>query len=327
MKKRSLGRTGLAVSELSLGGLFVSSFGAEFEQSKQAVLRALELGVNYIDTAPTYFDSEEVLGNALADTATPFYLSTKIGGRVDPFLPQDPVCLRRSVEDSLTRLKRDRVDILMVHEPDRPMLYDWWADSGYNGPVLEVLDQLKEEGIVRYTGLGSTTAYHIEPIIRTGRFDILLTALNYSLLFREAAHCALPAAREHNMGIVIGSPLQMGAYSPANEAEVRRGPAWMSPLRQAQFFALYDYAHEVDIALPELALRFVLSDPRISCALMGARSPGEVEQNVAAVEQGPLSDQVLTHLDEIAAMVPFRPCEEPFVLPLGRDYRGLGQAR
>ena len=119
MKKRILGRTGLAVSELSLGGLFVSSHGAAFAQSKQAVLRALELGVNYIDTAPTYFDSEEVLGKALEGVETPFYLSTKIGGRLTPFLPQDPACLRRSVEESLERLKRDHVDILMVHEPDR----------------------------------------------------------------------------------------------------------------------------------------------------------------------------------------------------------------
>ncbi len=154
MKKRTLGRTGLAVSELSLGGLFVSSHGAAFAQSKQAVLRALELGVNYIDTAPTYFDSEEVLGEALECVETPFYLSTKIGGRLTPFRPQDPACLRRSVEESLARLKRDRVDILMVHEPDRPRMYDWWTDEEYNGPVLDVLDELKQEGLVNYIGLG-----------------------------------------------------------------------------------------------------------------------------------------------------------------------------
>ena len=327
MKKRILGRTGLAVSELSLGGLFVSSHGAAFAQSKQAVLRALELGVNYIDTAPTYFDSEEVLGKALEGVKTPFYLSTKIGGRLTPFLPQDPTCLRRSVEESLARLKRDRVDILMVHEPDRPRMYDWWADEEYNGPVLEVLDELKQEGLVDYTGLGSTTAYHIEPLIRTGRFDILLTALNYSLLWREAAHCALPAADEHNMGIVIGSPLQMGALSPAHEEEIRRGVLWLGQPRRQQFCALYDFAREVGISLPELSLRFVLSDPRVSCALMGARSQAEVEENTAAVANGPLSSEVLARLDEIAAMVPFRPCEEPFVLPLGRAYAGLGQAR
>ena len=154
-----------------MGGLFVSSFGAEYEVSRQAVLRALQLGVNYIDTAPTYFDSEEVLGRALEGVDAPFYLSSKIGGRLDPFLPHDPDCLRRSVEESLARLKRDHLDILMVHEPDRPGMYDWWADNQYNGPVLDVIDEFKEQGIVDYIGLGSTTAYHNEPILRTGRFD------------------------------------------------------------------------------------------------------------------------------------------------------------
>ena len=137
----------------------------------------------------------------------------------------------------------------------------------------------------------------------------------------------MPAAHEHNMGIVIGSPLQMGALSPAHEEAVRRGLSWLSPPRQQQFCALYDFAREIGMALPELSLRFVLSDPRVSCALMGARSPAEVEENAAAVTQGPLSNEVLARLDEIAALVPFRPCEEPFVLPLGRAYSGPGQAR
>ena len=268
--------------------------------------------------------------NAASISATVFpsiCSSTCNRARLDPFLPHDPDCLRRSVEESLARLKRDHLDILMVHEPDRPGMYDWWADNQYNGPVLDVIDEFKEQGIVDYIGLGSTTAYHIEPILRTGRFDILLTALNYSLLYRESAHRALPVAHEMNMGIVIGSPLHMGAYNPTHEEQVRCGPLWMSPQRQEQFCALYDFAHEANFSLPELALRFVLSDTRISCALMGARSPAEVEQNVTAVERGPLDNEILARLDEIAAMVPFRPCEEPFVLPLGRNYAGLGQAR
>ena len=268
-----------------------------------------------------------MLGRALAGVDTPYHLSTKIGGRLDPFLPQDPDCLRRSVEESLSRLKRDRIDILMVHEPDRPRMYDWWNNDQFNGPVLDVIGELQQQGIVDYVGLGSTTAYHIEPIIRTGRFDILLTALNYSLLYREAAYRAIPAAHDMNMGIIIGSPLQMGAYNPAHADEVRRGPLWMSPQRREQFLALYDFADEVGIRLPELALRFVLSDPRVSCALMGARSPTEVEQNSAAADRGCLEADILSRLDEIAALVPFRPCEEPFVPPLGRDYTGLGQAR
>ena len=110
MKTRILGKTGLRVSELALGGLFISSIGGEFQQSKKAILRALELGVNYIDTAPSYANSEEVLGEALRDVDTPLILSTKLGGRPQPFQPQNKECLMKSVEESLKLLRRDYED-------------------------------------------------------------------------------------------------------------------------------------------------------------------------------------------------------------------------
>ncbi|MBI2505604.1 MAG: aldo/keto reductase [Candidatus Latescibacteria bacterium] len=88
MKTRVLGRTGLEVSELSLGRLFVSSVGGGFEQGRSATLRALELGVNYIDTAPTYADSEEVIGRFLEGIKTPVVLSTKLGAGPSPLSPR-----------------------------------------------------------------------------------------------------------------------------------------------------------------------------------------------------------------------------------------------
>ena len=328
MNTRILGKTGLRVSELSLGGLFISSIGGEFQQSKKAILRALEFGVNYIDTAPTYANSEEVLGKALQDVNTPLILSTKLGGRPQPFQPQNKECLMKSVEESLKLLRRDYVDILMVHEPDRPGQYDWWTNpEDYYGPVVELLEQLQKDRIIRYKGLGGTTAYELARIIRTGKFDVVLTAFNYSLLWREAEHEIFPAAKEQNMGIIIGSPLQQGALARRYDAEVRHGARWLSSPRRKQFIALYDLLDEIGMPLPELGLRFVISNPDISCVLMGARSIQEVEQNVASVEKGPLPQDILERLDEIAAMVPFRPFEEPFGLPFGRDYRGPGGAR
>ena len=92
MKLRTLGKTGVAVSELALGGLFLASWFADAEQSAATVRRAIELGVNYIDTAPGYGDSEEALGRALRSlggTDRPLILSTKLGGRPQPFNPQD----------------------------------------------------------------------------------------------------------------------------------------------------------------------------------------------------------------------------------------------
>ena len=92
----------------------------------------------------------------------------------------------------------------------------------------------------------------------------------------------------------------------------------MSPPRRQQYIALYDFLAEAGLSLPEVAVRFVLSNPDVSCVLTGARSAGEAEQNVAAAAAGPLPDDVMARLDEIAAMVPFRPLEEPFCLFSGR---------
>jgi aryl-alcohol dehydrogenase-like predicted oxidoreductase len=291
------------------------------------VRRALELGVNYVDTAPGYRDSEEVLGYALEGVEQPYILSTKLGGRPQPFDAQDADALRRSVETSLRLLKRDRIDILMIHEPDRPGQYDWFPDwERFHGPVRTVLDDLKREGIIRFAGLGGTTAYTLAHIIATGEYDVVLTAFNYSLLWQEATIAVLPAAVEQGMGIVIGSPMQQGALARCYTEEVEHGARWLSPPRRAQYRRLYALVADLGMSLPELALRFVISNPAISTTLMGARSVDEVEQNVRSVEKGPLPQDVLDEIQRIAALVPFRPFEEPFGLPFNRPYKGPGHA-
>ena len=328
MRYRALGKTGLKVSELGMGGLFVSSYGAERREARRAVRRALELGVNYVDTAPGYLDSEEVLGWALEGVEQPYILSTKLGGRPRPFAPQDRDALRRSVEESLRLLKRDTIDLLLIHEPDRPGQYDWFTDlEHFHGPVTELLAELKAEGIVRFTGLGGTTAYTLAHIIATGEYDVVLTAFNYSLLWQEARIAVLPEAKKQGMGVIIGSPLQQGALARCYVEEVARGARWLSPPRREQFKRLYALVQELHKPLPELALRFVISNPDVSTVLMGARSVTEVEQNVRSVEAGPLPQDVLDAIQEIADMVPFRPFEEPFGLPFTREYKGPGMAR
>lgn len=328
MEKRILGRTGLEVSVLGMGGLFVSKVGGRGrEEACQAVHRALELGVNYVDTAPTYADSEEVLGIALAGVPQKYYISTKLGGRPQPFDPKDKGALRRSVEESLRLLNRDYIDILMIHEPDRPGQYDWWTDyDNFHGPAQDLLEELKAEKTIRFTGLGGTTAYQLPHIMAAGYYDVVLTAFNYSLLWREAAIAIFPEAKKQNMGIIIGSPLQQGALA-RRYPEIETGALWLSPPRQKQFKRLYAFLDEIRLPLPEVSLRMVLSNPDVSTILMGARSVEEVEQNVQAVEAGPLPSDVLSRLQEIADMVPFRPFEEPFGLPFGRPYKGPGHAR
>ena len=171
-----------------------------------------------------------------------------------------------------------------------------------------------------------TTAYEIARIIRTGYFDVLLTAFNYSLLWREAEIEVLPAAVEQGMGIIIGSPLQQGALARRYDAEVEGGAFWLSKPRREQYRALYRLLDELQMPITEMALRFVISNPHITTTLSGARSVEEIAQNLASIAKGPLPADILSRLDEIAAMVPFRPFEEPFGLPFGRQYWGPGQA-
>src|SRR5438105_896214 len=136
MQQHTVGKTGLTVSTLGLGGLFTSSLGPGFDVSHRAVMKAIDLGINYIDTAPAYANSEEVLGKTLADIKTPLVLSTKLGGRPQPFDPRDKKQLRTSVEQSLRLLHREVIDVLFVHEPDRPFQYNWWTDrEAVFGPV------------------------------------------------------------------------------------------------------------------------------------------------------------------------------------------------
>ncbi|HEY3398663.1 MAG TPA: aldo/keto reductase [Armatimonadota bacterium] len=319
MKLRTLGKTGMQVSELALGGLFVSNYANERANGIEVIHRALELGVNYIDTAPGYMDSESVIGDALRGVTQPVIISTKFGYQPEPFEPQNKDFLWRALEASMARLGREQIDMLMIHEPDRPDYFDWWTDKvNYSGPVLEVLQEAKAQGLTRFIGAAGTTPYPMARVLATGNFDVVLTAFQYSLLWREAEWEVLPTAAGLGMGIVCGSPLQQGWLSARFDDEVNNAP-WLNLPRRRQFQALYSYLDEINLPITEVALRWVLSNPDVSAVLMGAKSIAEVEQNVAAVEKGPLPAEVLAALREIYLMVPFRPYEEPYGMPFGQE--------
>jgi aryl-alcohol dehydrogenase-like predicted oxidoreductase len=328
MKKRVLGKTNIKVSEIALGGVYISSIGAEYKEAKDAVNEALKLGINYIDTAPDYENSEEVLGKVFRDIGKqPLILSTKIGGRPENFNGKNKDHLFKSVKESLKNLGRDYVDILFLHEADRPRQWNYWDDKFWyereakvQGPVLEVLDSLKKEGLIKYTGLGGTTAYEMANLIKQGNFDVVLTAFNYSLLWREAEIDLLPAATEKNMGIVVGAALQHGALSKRYDKEIKNGAKWLNSPRRNQYLKLYEFLDELNMPIVEACLRFVLSNEIISTVLVGAKNAKEVREIVEISEKEPLPDDVLNRLDKIAKMVPFRPYEEPWTMPFEKKY-------
>ena len=161
-------------------------------------------------------------------------------------------------------------------------------------------------------------------IIEKSDYDIVLTAFNYSLLWQEALISVIPAARKKDMGIVVGSPLQHGALARCYDEEIEYGARWMAAPRREQFRRLYRLVAELGIPLPELGLRFVLSSPDVSTVLTGVKSVEELEQNVRTIEAGPLPQSALKEIQSIAAMVPFRPYEEPYKLPFHSGYKGPG---
>jgi aryl-alcohol dehydrogenase-like predicted oxidoreductase len=326
LNKRILGRSGLKVSELALGGLFISSHGTDRVSAAAIIKRAWELGINYIDTAPGYMDSEAVLGEALNKIDAEFIISTKLGYKPEPFDPQNREFLQKAFKQSLTNLKREKVDILMIHEPDRyddPNFMDWWSDKeNYQGPIMEVLAEAREKGKVDYIGLGGTTAYEMANVMDSGNFDMVLTAFQYNLLWREAEQAILPVAIKHQMGIICGSPLHQGNLAGIYMDDVVNKPAtWLSPPRRKQFRRLYEFVKDLNIGLPELCIRFLLSNPDVATVLSGVKNIEELESNVAAAEKGPLTEEVIAEINDIAAMVPFKPYLEPLALPFKSSQR------
>lgn len=329
MQFRSFGKTGLQASELGFGALFTSTLGPGFEESRKAVHRAVDLGINFFDTAPAYANSEEVLGKILAEINEPLLVSTKLGGRPCPFDPQNKKHLRQSVEQSLRLLHRDTIDLLFIHEPDRYGQYPWWTDPiRTDGPVLEVLDELKQKGDIQFTGLGGTTTTELAHHIRSGKFDVVLTAFNYSALFREAAEEVLPDAERNKMGIVLGSVLHQGALARRYDNVVKARPMWLSQERQKQLLDLYALLDQGEMPMVELCTRFALSNKAISTVLTGPKTASQVEETIRYQAKGPLPTEILRELDVLANRLKHRPFEEPMILPFHRpeEYWGPGPA-
>jgi aryl-alcohol dehydrogenase-like predicted oxidoreductase len=310
-----------------MGGLFVAGGGDELDAAVTTMKRAYERGINYVDTAPAYGKSEAALGRIFARSSRPEILSTKVGK--EGFQAQNPDVLKASIENSLTLLGTDHFEMVMIHEPDRPGLTDWWSDMRkVEGPVLDVLLDYKRQGVIRNIGLGGTGVTEMGHLVKSGKFDAVLTAFNYSILYREAADVVIAEAKRLGMGVIAGSPLQQGGLAAKHQSVYDDSVYWLHPKRRQQFKDLYALCDERHMTVAEMAIRFVASNPNVDTVLMGARNVEELEQNIASIEAGPLPADVLARLDEIAAALPCRPAGEPwgmgYRLACPNDFKGPG---
>ena len=313
--KRRLGRTDLQVTELGLGGVFVRTAVTAPGEGVRVVQRALELGVNYLDTAPLYGDSQQVLGEALQDVTAPYLLGAKCGRwdwETGPYRSLD--AFKRQFEQTLRDLRRDEVDILYIHEADWA---PYWTDMSvprttqflepdaeydFDGaPVAVFLRWVKDQRMARFLGISGNNAHLLAKVLREMEtpIDVVLTAFQYSLLWRNAPHELFPLAAELDVGVVLGAPLQQGRLAQAYPEWVRNPPDWMDEDLRARYERLYAIHAETGLSLAELAIRFLLWDRRFASVIPGAASIEQIEENVRCATAGPLPDELHARLDAL----------------------------
>lgn len=293
MHTTTFGRTGLTVSALGLGGASIGgAYGPVVDEPEalRTVLAAVERGINFIDTAPLYGmgQSEERIGRALKEghARDKVILATKVG-YLPAGLGYDRATTVAAVEASLARLQTDRIDLIQIHEADRVPLAQAVEET------LAGFRLLHAAGKVRFVGITGDDVAKLARLADTGLFDSVQTFRHYTPLNRSAAETLLPTAARHAMGVINGSPLGMGLLSGGDPREMSR-PA--SPDVVARIDCLRALAARLGVSLPELAIRFSLSQPGISVTIPGTKSVARLEENVGAWRAGPLPADVLAEI-------------------------------
>lgn len=280
MRYRVLGRTGLRVSEISLGtvelGLDygIAAHGETLRPSREdagrLLHRALDLGVNLIDTARAYGDSEEIIGHALAARRREYHLCTKVQAV--------PARMEASISESLRMLRTEAVDLLLLHSANSAQAED--------EQVREALTRARDRGQARFLGASVYGPLAARAAILSGLYDCVQVA--WSALDRRVESDVLALAQEHGVGLMIRSVLMRGALTH----RMALLPDALQPIREAAQ-RLERIAAGAGMDLPELAYRYVLSHPGPLSALVGTGRAAEIEAALNYSEKGVLDPDVI----------------------------------
>ena len=313
MEYRRLGTTGVRVSPLCLGAMMFGQWGnPDHDESVAVIHAALDAGINFVDTADVYSagESEEIVGRALEGRRDDVVLATKLHGSMgrDPnHAGNSRRWIVRACEDSLRRLRTDRIDLYQVHRPEPGTDID---------ETLAALSDLVHAGKVLYLGSSTFPASEIVEAQwtaqRRGRERFVCEQPPYSMLVRGIEADVLPACQRHGMGVIPWGPLGGGWLSGkwrkgATEMTSRRAqrlplrydlsiPANQRKLDAAD--ALHEVADEAGLSLVHLALAFVLSHPAISAAIIGPRTMEQLKSQLDAADVT-LDPAILDRIDEI----------------------------
>jgi aryl-alcohol dehydrogenase-like predicted oxidoreductase len=258
---RRLGRTEMRAKALGLG---CAPFGQAHHTDRDAVegvRRAIELGINFLDTSPLYGESERRVGLALGGGyREQIYLQTKTG--THPLRRGDYTAegTRWSVENSLQLLKTDYLDSVLIHDPqdiEEPLA---------PGHALDELLRMKEEGIVRHIGLGCRPHEFHRRAIETGQIEIVLTFLDYTLLDQSAAKTVLPVAKQWDVGVILASILGLSGSLTGRE-----------PVDHPRAHAMWSWCQEQGVDIRHLAVQFVMAAPIDGIVMPGPGTKEHVE--------------------------------------------------
>ncbi|HEX9371566.1 MAG TPA: aldo/keto reductase [Roseiflexaceae bacterium] len=315
METRQLGNSDLQITPIGFGAWAIGGGGWESgwgpqddSESIAAINRALDLGVNWIDTAAVYGlgHSEEVVARALSGRSDQPYVFTKcslVWGQDRQIRnSMKPDSIRREVEASLRRLRRDVIDLYQIHWPNPdPEIEEGWA----------TLAELQREGKVRYIGVSN---FSVEQM-RRAMAIAPITSLQppYSLLRRDVEQEILPFCKEHGIGVIVYSPMQSGLLTGAMTAERvaslpeddwRKHNADFQEPRLSRALALVERLRAVGQrhgrSPGEVAIAWTLHHPAVTGAIVGARSPAQVEGIVGAGERR-LSDAEVAEIEAALA--------------------------
>lgn len=321
MQYRTLGRTGVKVSEVSLGTM---SFGRWIdEQASGRVLdQALDMGINLVDTADVYGkgmdngnlsqlgESETILGSLLKNRRHDILLATKLHNRIGPGVNdqgQSRYHIYRALESSLQRLRTDHIDLYQVHrfDPDTPL-----------EDTLQALDDLIKEGKIRYIGCSNYAAWQlakahgISAVHHLRRFESVQP--EYSLITRGIEQELIPFAQSEQVGVIVYSPLGRGILSgkyrsgetPPQESRLAAGEQRLQALlNQKHALKLVDIirplAKRRGWSLPQYAVNWVLSRPGITSAIVGASKPEQLQETLKFSDER-LDEEELAEVDRLS---------------------------
>ena len=326
MKTRTLGKTGLNVSELGLGSAFMAGQGQA--GADRCVDYAVDHGVNYFDTAANYGDGrdETMLGAALKGKRDKVILATKVGFtnreryRLEGHRSADQ--LMEQFEGSLKRLQTDYVDIIQIHEADYMKWWtddisddedavDWGAliedDTDYDfsdAPAVKFLADAKRGGKARFIGLTAKNARLLKRILKVVEVDSVMTAHQFNPVFRNAVEFLFPTAQDLGVGVVIGAPLMKGWLAIPQNGWQESPPDWMDETFKESYFRFLGIHADAGIPMAELSIRWMLSEQRQQSVVVGFSNLQEVEVNMSAARRGALPDDLNAAIEEIGIVHP-----------------------